>query len=67
MRGPIGPSLSERPVAQKVMKLKECGKIRYSTEIISALKLLQVFNQKRSFVYEIHGYLGQTQNLGARI
>jgi hypothetical protein len=37
--GPIGHPLFQRPVAQKVLKLKKFGKISYSTEIVLALKL----------------------------
>jgi hypothetical protein len=50
------------------MKLKKFGKISYSTEIILALNLsLGVSSKKVVFIQVIHGYLGQTQNLGARI
>jgi hypothetical protein len=50
------------------MKLKKFGKISYSTEIGLALKLSSGVSSKKSrFIQVIHGYLGQTQNLGARI
>jgi hypothetical protein len=63
-----GGGLFERPVAQKVKMLKKFGKISYSTEIILLLKLSSgVSSKKAIFIQVIHGYLGQTQNLRARI
>jgi hypothetical protein len=50
------------------MKFKKFGKISYSMQIILALKLSSGVSLKKScFIQVIHGYLGQTQNLGARI
>jgi hypothetical protein len=37
----------ERPVAQKVMKLKKFGKISYSMEIVLAVKLSSGVPQKK--------------------
>jgi hypothetical protein len=45
--GPIGLPLLERPVAQKVMKLKKFGKISYSMEIVLAVKLSSGVPQKK--------------------
>jgi hypothetical protein len=62
------PPLFRRPVAKKVMKLKKFGKISYSMEIILGLKLSSGVSYKKShFIQVIHGSLGETQNLGARI
>jgi hypothetical protein len=47
--GPIGPPLFQRPVAQKVMRLKKFGKISYSTEIVLALKLSSGVSSKKLF------------------
>jgi hypothetical protein len=45
--GPIGPPLFQRPVAQKVMKIKKFAKISYSTEIVLALKLSSGVSSKK--------------------
>ncbi len=50
--GPIGPPLFQRPVAQKVMKLKEIGKISYSMEIVLALKLSLGVSSKKVVLYK---------------
>jgi hypothetical protein len=49
------------------MKLKKLGKISRSLEIILALKLSSGVSEKKLFYTCNHGYLGQTQNLGARM
>ncbi len=50
--GPIGPPLFQRPVAQKVIKLKKFGKISYSTEIVLALKLSSDVSSKKVVLYK---------------
>jgi hypothetical protein len=45
----LAPLFSKRPIAQKVMKLNKFGKISYSTEIISALKLTTDVPSKNPF------------------
>jgi hypothetical protein len=64
----VAPPLFERPIAQKVMKLKKFGKISYSIiKYLSFKVVFMRFSKKSSFVQVIHNNLGQTQNLGARI
>jgi hypothetical protein len=50
--GAIGPSLFERPAAQKVMKLTKFGKINYSTEIVLAMKLSSGVSSLKAVLYE---------------
>jgi hypothetical protein len=50
--GPIGPPLFQRPVAQKVMKLKKFGKINYSMEIVLVLKLSSGVSSTKVVLYK---------------
>jgi hypothetical protein len=59
--------LFERHLAKKVMKLKKFVEISQSLEIISALKLSSNVSSRSLFIQVTHNYLGQTQNLRARI
>ncbi len=46
---PIGPHYFRRPVVQKVLKLNDFRKIRYSMVIVAASNFLQVFHRKTLF------------------
>jgi hypothetical protein len=50
---------SERPITQKVKKLKKFGKISYCTEIILALKLTTDVPSKNPFYSSNSWFLGQ--------
>jgi hypothetical protein len=54
-------------VAQKVMKLKTLENKLFHKNYLGFKVVFRCFFKKSHFNQVIHGYLGQTQSLGARI